>query len=786
MRILMVNKFLHLNGGSETYVFKLGKYLESQGHEVQYFGMEHEGRCMSNHAEAYTSDMNFHGKLTLSKAFYPFKTIYSGEAAKKIRLILDDFRPDVVHLNNITYQLTPSVILEIKRWRRAEKHKCRIVFTAHDYNLICPNHALKNPITGELCERCVDGHFINCMKGKCIHGSRVKSMIGSAEAYFWKWKGVYKYIDRIICCSDFLKSKMDRNPLFAAKTMVLHNFVEEIEDKKIEKKDYVLYFGRYSEEKGIRTLIKACKELPDIPFVFAGTGPLDKQLQNVPNIRNVGFQTGDKLETLIREARFSIYPSEWYENCPLSVMESQLYGTPVLGANIGGIPELIQNGKTGELFESSNLAELKAKILELWENRQLIDSYSGNCKQVRFDTVEQYCEKLMGIYRGKTIFRNAETGGRMIALGRGNRTMARQNVKTKKLNGTVIVTYRCNARCNMCSRYKKPSRAEEEISVDTIRKLPPMYFTNITGGEPFFREDLKDIVRELYKKSDRIVISTNGFFTERIIDLCREFPNVGIRISIEGLEETNNKIRGLDNGFQRGYQTLRKLREMGMKDVGFGMTVQDINCRDLLPLYKISDKMGMEFATASLHNSFYFVETKNNIRNRPLVAKQFEKLINELLNSHSPKKWFRAYFNHGLINYIYGQKRLLPCDMSFDTFFIDPYGDVMPCNGTREKEVMGNLNEQSWDELWNSKKADEIRGKVRRCDRDCWMIGSVSPAMHKYIWKPAWWVVRHKFLRLFKKKKYSMYENQIVRDYKNGIVTKEELDQCSTCDNLLN
>lgn len=219
-----------------------------------------------------------------------------------------------------------------------------------------------------------------------------------------------------------------------------------------------------------------------------------------------------------------------------------------------------------------------------------------------------------------------------------------------------------------------------------------------------------------------------------------------------------------------------------MKDVGFGMTVQDKNAPDLVPLYKISDEMGMEFATASLHNSFYFVEAKNIIHDRPMVAKNFENLVNELLRSNSPKKWFRAYFNHGLINYIYGQKRLLPCDMSFDTFFIDPYGDVMPCNGTKDKEVMGNLNNQTWDELWNSPEAEKVRAKVRCCDRDCWMIGSVSPAMHKYIWKPATWVLVHKFKALFTKHPYSMYELKICRDYRDGKVTKEELDKCSTCD----
>ena len=352
----------------------------------------------------------------------------------------------------------------------------------------------------------------------------------------------------------------------------------------------------------------------------------------------------------------------------------------------------------------------------------------------------------------------------------------------KKLNGTVIVTYRCNARCSMCSRYKAPSKPEEELTLDTIRKLPPMYFTNITGGEPFIRTDLKDIVRELYKKSDRIVISTNGFFTDRILDLCRAFPQVGIRISIEGLQETNDSIRGLPDGFQRGYTTLEKLVKMGMKDVGFGMTVQDCNAPDLVPLYRLSDRMGMEFATASLHNSFYFVENKNIINDRPMVAAHFEALINELLRSPSPKKWFRAYFNHGLINYIYGQQRLLPCDMSFDTFFIDPYGDVMPCNGTKDKEVMGNLNTQSWEELWHSPQAEAVRAKVRGCRRNCWMIGSVSPAMHKYIWTPAWWVFRHKFLRFWKRDKYSMYELPAVRAYRDGKVTRAELDARSTCD----
>ena len=400
MRILMINKFLYPNGGSETYIFKLGEYLMSQGHEVQYFGMEHEDRCVGNRVNAYTSNMDFHGGGGLAKLTYPIKTIYSTEARKKIRQVLDDFQPDVCHLNNFTYQLTPSVILEIVKWRKQTGHACKIVFTAHDYNLVCPNHMLNNPNTHENCEKCLGGHFLNCTKGKCIHGSTAKSAIGTLEAYFWKMQGAYKYIDKIICCSEFLKSKMDTNPVFAEKTIALHNFVDTVEWKETQKKDYVLYFGRFSEEKGIGTLLDVCKELPEVQFVFAGTGPLEDAINGVSNIKNVGFQKGADLEKLIREARFSVYPSEWYENCPFSVMESQMYGTPVLGADIGGIPELIRAQETGELFESGNKDELKEKIWRLWEDKELTEQYGLNCKGIGFERIEEYCETLMKVYQG--------------------------------------------------------------------------------------------------------------------------------------------------------------------------------------------------------------------------------------------------------------------------------------------------------------------------------------------------------------------------------------------------
>ena len=197
MKVLMVNKFLYPNGGSETYIFKIGEYLTAQRHEVQYFGMEHAGRIVGNHAECYTKDMDFHtGKL--QKLLYPFQILYSTDAKKKLRAVLEDFQPEVVHLNNFNYQLTPSVIYAVKEYEKAHKQKIKIVFTAHDYQLLCPNHMMLNPNTKEMCERCAKGKFGNCTKGNCIHGSKVKSLLGSMEGYLYRLLKTYQYIDTII------------------------------------------------------------------------------------------------------------------------------------------------------------------------------------------------------------------------------------------------------------------------------------------------------------------------------------------------------------------------------------------------------------------------------------------------------------------------------------------------------------------------------------------------------------------------------------------------------------
>ena len=409
MKILMVNKFLYPNGGSETYIFKLGQQLQKMGHEVQYFGMEHEGRVVGNRVGSYTSDMDFHSG-GLKKLLYPFRIIYSAEAKRKMRLVLEDFNPDVVHLNNINFQLTPSVIYAVRGYEKKHGVKVRLVYTAHDYQWVCPNHMMRIPSTGAICFACRGGAYGQCSKNRCIHGSRIKSLLGTLEAAYYAKRRTYGMIDVIVCPSEFMKKQLDTDPLLVDKTVVMHNFMETDalrskdvagdgaetkNDRGAAVRDYVLYFGRFSEEKGMRTLLAACRALPEVPFVFAGTGPLEREIPRDANIENKGFVTGEALHTLISGARFSVYPSEWYENCPFSVMESQVYGTPVLVSDLGGAPELVQAGETGELFRGGDEQELAEHIRDLWNDPERCRRYSENCKNINFDTIEEYCDKIV-------------------------------------------------------------------------------------------------------------------------------------------------------------------------------------------------------------------------------------------------------------------------------------------------------------------------------------------------------------------------------------------------------
>lgn len=321
------------------------------------------------------------------------------------------------------------------------------------------------------------------------------------------------------------------------------------------------------------------------------------------------------------------------------------------------------------------------------------------------------------------------------------------NMMIQPTDASIILTYRCPMRCVMCNIWKNPTDKKEEIKASDLKSLPNLKFINLTGGEPFIREDLEKIVEECYRHTQRIVISTSGRFEDRVISLAKRFPKIGIRISIEGLSQKNDELRGHQGGFDKGLRTLLRLKDMGLKDIGFGCTVSNNNSSDMLSLYQLSQSLGMEFATAAFHNSYYFHKEDNRITNKEEVCKNFETLINWQLKENSPKSWFRAWFNMGLINYIEGNRRMLPCEAGSANFFIDPWGEVYPCNGLEEKcwkQSMGNIHDADFMSIWTSERAEEVRSKVRCCPKNCWMVGTASPVMKKYIQHPLKWVIKNK------------------------------------------
>lgn len=395
MRVLMVNKFLYPRGGAETYMLQIGEQLQSRGHAVSYFGMHDEKNVVGNGLGLETAAMDFRSK-GWDRALYPFRILYSLEAKRKIQRVIRQFSPDIVHLNNIYYHLTPSVI------DGAAELGVPIVETVHDFHLVCPNHMMLDLKTMTPCERCVEGSKWNCAKGKCIHGSRVKSVMGSLEGVLYRRRRSYDRISRLICPSRFMERMLQRDPRFREKTVLMQNFIRPETAEPGEKGDYVLYFGRLSEEKGIDRLLDACRRVPEIPFIVAGSGPVEHLLKENPpsNVRYAGFQKGAALKDLIRRARFSVYLPIWYENCPISVLESQALGTPVLANRIGGIPELIRDGETGVLLDRFTPEEYAAKIRSLYQDGDALARMSKNCENRHdFVTIETYCDRLLELYR---------------------------------------------------------------------------------------------------------------------------------------------------------------------------------------------------------------------------------------------------------------------------------------------------------------------------------------------------------------------------------------------------
>lgn len=386
MKILMVNKFFYIKGGSETYYFSLKELLEKNGHEVIDFSMKDEKNFDSSYSNYFVDAVDYNKKQSLfSKIRSGLKIIYSFEAKRKLEKLIKETKPDIAHLHIFQHQLSLSILDVLK------KYNIPVVYTAHDLKMICPNYKMLNN-DGKVCEKCKNGKYYNCLKYKCMKQSTIKSFIGMSEAYINKWRKAYEKIDYIITPSKFYKDKFIEFGINPNKITHISNFLttDEIEYDCLKDKDYYLYFGRLSEEKGIMTLINASKET-GIQLKIVGTGPLKEEIDsyisdnNLNNIETLGFKAGKELYTLVANSKAVVLPSEWYENGPYSAIEALKLKKPIIGSDLGGIPELIDEGKNGLIFQHANINSLVEKIqmFEKINNDEILEM--GKNSNIKFN-----------------------------------------------------------------------------------------------------------------------------------------------------------------------------------------------------------------------------------------------------------------------------------------------------------------------------------------------------------------------------------------------------------------
>lgn len=307
---------------------------------------------------------------------------------------------------------------------------------------------------------------------------------------------------------------------------------------------------------------------------------------------------------------------------------------------------------------------------------------------------------------------------------------------------SLVLTKRCNAKCQMCNCHLNPTRVEEEFTADLIDRLPQMKSTTLTGGEPFLRKDIEEIIGRLQGKTDRILINTNGFFTEKMCNMARRYPDVGIRISIDGMEITHNTIRGVPNIYKQAMKSLEELIKIrGKHDLGIGFCVQDCNYKELIPMFEWADKQGLEFGFSVVQNSSFFNKSDNEIKQEQEILLELEKLKKGYLKGMSPRKWARAFFVDGAEKYVTGEPKPLKCDAGRTSFFINPYGEVMPCNDFPQDMIMGDLRIQTWEEIMNSEQGKKIVRTCENCDVNCWSICNMGSRMRKSLPKIGMWVL---------------------------------------------
>lgn len=372
MKILMCNTFQYLRGGAERCVFGLTRLLTEQGHQVVPFGMHDPRNQPSEYDDFFVSHIDFPTELSgesgvAGKLRVLERVVYSREARRNIEALIEQERPDLVHVHGIAHEISPSILPGIK------KYGIPIVQTLHDYKLVCPNTSFVSNNT--VCEKCQGHRYYQVMLNRCKRGSLPASVLAGIEAYAHHWTGMYtRNVDLFISPSEFLKQKLQQ---FGIENRIetIPNFIDLDQFEPVtQKEDYFVFIGRLVAVKGVRTLVRAMRQVKNGRLLIAGTGELEAELKaycaehQLDNVTFLGHLNTDALVPLLQKARFSIVPSEWYENYSMAVIESFACGTAVVGANIGGIPEQVLDGQTGRLFPSGDEAALAALLNDLAAN----------------------------------------------------------------------------------------------------------------------------------------------------------------------------------------------------------------------------------------------------------------------------------------------------------------------------------------------------------------------------------------------------------------------------------
>lgn len=388
MKVLIANWSWYPTGGDWTYIENICKLYEANGYEVVPFSTHHRKNVYSresiNFVNAYDfKELNKH--KTIANGIKAVRTsVVSSDALHKLDHILEEHDIQLAHLHNIHHYLTPAIVEKLHR------KGVKVIWSLHDYKIICPENSFVS--NGTVCEKCMTGSFYHCAINKCKKNSYLASLLASVEAYYYHKRHVYDLVDYYLCPSAFLRQKFIQFG-FPAEKLTVSNLCYDISiiDQYIKKhpplynEKYLFYVGRLEEIKGIKTLIRAVEGTP-VHLKIAGTGAAEQELKAFASkmgrqIEFLGFQSKDQVFELTQNALASICPSEWYENFPFSVSETMLFSKPVIGSRIGGIPELVLDGKTGLLFEAGNAEALREKMMQLWNNEPLAAELGRNARE---------------------------------------------------------------------------------------------------------------------------------------------------------------------------------------------------------------------------------------------------------------------------------------------------------------------------------------------------------------------------------------------------------------------